>query len=80
MLTIVVLLFGALLVRIISQKISNPIIQLAEESKITMFHLKSKSPLKTMIKEISYLDKALSTLRSSLTSFQRYVPHSLVKN
>ncbi|AUH73443.1 adenylate/guanylate cyclase domain-containing protein [Legionella sainthelensi] len=80
LLTIVVLLFGALLVRIISQKISNPIIQLAEESKkITMFHLKSKSPLKTMIKEISYLDKALSTLRSSLTSFQRYVPHSLVK-
>ncbi|KTD59744.1 adenylate cyclase [Legionella sainthelensi] len=80
LLTIVVLFFGTLLVRIISQKISNPIIQLAEESKkITMFHLKSKSPLKTIIKEISYLDKALSTLRSSLTSFQRYVPHSLVK-
>ncbi|WP_115702958.1 adenylate/guanylate cyclase domain-containing protein [Legionella sainthelensi] len=80
LLTIVVLFFGALLVRIISQKISNPIIQLAEESKkITMFNLKSKSPLQTMIKEISYLDKALSTLRSSLTSFQRYVPHSLVK-
>lgn len=80
LLTILVLFIGALLVRIVSQKISNPIIQLAEESKkITMFHLKAKSPLKTMIKEISYLDKALSTLRSSLTSFQRYVPHSLVK-
>ncbi|QEY52059.1 adenylate/guanylate cyclase domain-containing protein [Legionella longbeachae] len=80
LLTVLVLFIGAILVRFVSQKISNPIIQLAEESKkITMFNLKSKSPLKTIIKEISYLDKALSTLRSSLTSFQRYVPHSLVK-
>ncbi|MFJ1268231.1 adenylate/guanylate cyclase domain-containing protein [Legionella lytica] len=80
LLTILILLIGAILVRIISQKISNPIIQLAEEAQqITLFNFKEKRPLKTMIKEIGYLDKALSTLESSLTSFQRYVPRSVVK-
>ncbi|USQ15259.1 adenylate/guanylate cyclase domain-containing protein (plasmid) [Legionella lytica] len=80
LLTILILLIGAIFVRIISRKISNPIIQLAEESKqITMFNFKEKVPVKTMIKEISYLDKALSTLWSSLVSFQRYVPYSVVR-
>lgn len=80
LLTILILLIGAIFVRIISRKISNPIIQLAEESKqITMFNFKEKLPVKTMIKEISYLDKALSTLWSSLVSFQRYVPYSVVR-
>ncbi|PWY56265.1 adenylate/guanylate cyclase domain-containing protein [Legionella qingyii] len=80
LLTIFVLFIGVMLVRIVSQRISTPIIQLAEEAKkIRMFNLGSRPLLKTMIKEVSYLDRALFTLRSSLTSFQRYVPRSLVK-
>lgn len=80
LLTILVLLIGTILVRIVSQRISNPIIQLTEEAKeITMLNLKPRPLLKTRIKEISYMDRTLSTLRSSLTSFQRYVPSSLVK-
>ncbi|KGP63500.1 adenylate cyclase [Legionella norrlandica] len=80
LLTILVLFIGTILVRIVSQRISNPIIQLTEEAKeITLLNLKPRPLLKTMIKEISYMDKTLSTLRSSLTSFQRYVPSSLVK-
>ncbi|HHP1207539.1 TPA: adenylate/guanylate cyclase domain-containing protein [Legionella pneumophila] len=80
LLTILVLLIGTLLVRIVSQRISNPIIQLTEEAKeITMLNLKPRPLLKTRIKEVSYMDKTLSSLRSSLASFQRYVPGSLVK-
>ncbi|WP_195913183.1 adenylate/guanylate cyclase domain-containing protein, partial [Legionella pneumophila] len=80
LLTILVLLIGTLLVRIVSQRISNPIIQLTEEAKeITMLNLKPRPLLKTRIKEVSYMDKTLSSMRSSLASFQRYVPGSLVK-
>ncbi|VEG91818.1 adenylate cyclase [Legionella spiritensis] len=79
-LTVMVLLLGTLLVRIVSQRISHPIMQLTKEAEeLTMLDLKPRPLLKTMIKEISFMDKALSTLRSSLTSFQRYVPNTLVR-
>ncbi|STX29675.1 guanylate cyclase [Legionella beliardensis] len=80
LLAIVILLLGVLVVRYFSQKISRPIIHLAREAQeITRLNLKPKPLLKTMIKEISYMDKSLSNLRTSLNSFQRYVPRSLVK-
>ena len=79
-LTIIVLFIGALMARYISKKISHPIIQLAKETEeITKLNLKHFSSLHTVIKEISYMDKSLAAMRSSLASFQRYLPHSLVK-
>jgi adenylate cyclase len=79
-LTIVILFFGILVARYVSQKISRPIIQLSKEAQeITQLNLKPSPLLKTMIKEISYMDESLSNMRSSLISFQRYVPSSLVK-
>ncbi|WP_233579689.1 adenylate/guanylate cyclase domain-containing protein [Legionella septentrionalis] len=79
-LTLVVLLIGIIIVRYISQKISQPIIQLAEEAnEITRLNLEPREPLDTIIKEISYMDRTLMRMRSSLLSFQRYVPGSLVR-
>nr|WP_242601660.1 adenylate/guanylate cyclase domain-containing protein [Legionella londiniensis] len=79
-LTILVLIIGAFIARFLSQRISKPIIQLANDAQeITRLNLTPKPLLNTIIKEISYMDQTLSTLRSSLTSFQRYVPSSLVK-
>lgn len=75
-----ILILGVLIARLVSQKISRPIIKLSKEAQeITQLNLEPKPLLKTMIKEISYMDKSLSNMRSSLASFQRYVPSSLVK-
>ncbi|WP_131793544.1 adenylate/guanylate cyclase domain-containing protein [Legionella brunensis] len=80
LLTLLILFLGILIVRYISQKISRPIIYLAKEAKeITRLDLTPRPLLKTIIREISYMDKSLKAVRSSLTSFQRYVPSSLVK-
>jgi adenylate cyclase len=80
LLTFIVLFVGTLIVRYISKKISHPIIQLAEEAEqITELNLSPRPLLKTVIKEISYMDKSLSNMRTSLASFQRYIPSSLVK-
>ena len=79
-LTIISLLAGIMVVRYISQRISRPIIQLADEAKaITELNLTQPSKINTIIREISYMNEAFSALRSSLKSFQRYVPSSLVK-
>lgn len=78
--TLMVLFIGILLARYISQKISNPIIQLAKETEeITKLNLKRPASLHSVIKEISYMDRSLAAMRSSLASFQRYLPRSLVK-
>lgn len=80
LLTFIVLFIGALIARYISRKISHPIIQLAKEAEeITQLNLSPRPLLKTVIKEISYMDKSLSNMRTSLASFQRYIPSSLVK-
>ncbi|MCL9683536.1 adenylate/guanylate cyclase domain-containing protein [Legionella maioricensis] len=80
LLTFIVLFIGALIARYISKKISHPIIELAQEAEeITKLNLRPRPLLKTMIKEISYMDKSLSNMRTSLASFQRYIPSSLVK-
>ncbi|WP_245183334.1 adenylate/guanylate cyclase domain-containing protein [Legionella israelensis] len=80
LLTIFILFIGIIIVRYISQKISRPIIQLAREAKkIKKLELKPQPPLKTRIKEISYMDRSLTAVRSGLSSFERYVPKSLVK-
>lgn len=79
-LTVFILILGVLIARFVSQKISRPIIKLSKDAQeITRLELTPKPLLKTMIKEISYMDKSLSNMRSSLASFQRYVPSSLVK-
>lgn len=82
LLTIISLLGGIMIVRYISQHISDPIIQLANEAKaITELNLNNPvSPSHTLIKETSYMNDAFAAMRSSLKSFQRYVPSSLVKN
>ncbi len=79
-LAIISLLAGIMVVRYISQRISHPIIQLADEAKaITELNLTQPTTINTVIKEISYMNEAFSAMRSSLKSFQRYVPSSLVK-
>ncbi|CDZ79328.1 Adenylate cyclase 1 [Legionella massiliensis] len=79
-LAILILLLGTLVARYVSQKISKPIIQIAKETQeITSLNLEPRPLLKTIIKEISYMDKSLVNMRASLLSFQRYVPSSLVK-
>ncbi|MCC5791424.1 MAG: adenylate/guanylate cyclase domain-containing protein [Legionellaceae bacterium] len=78
--TLAVLFLGTLLARYIAGRISLPIIQLTSEVKdITQLRLAPRPFIKTRIKEISDMNKNMALMRSSLMSFQRYVPHSLVK-
>lgn len=77
--TLLILLLGALLVRYISKKISTPIIYLSKQAqKITKLDLTPSPLLKTVIKEVHQLDLSLYNMRISLSSFQRYLPSSLV--
>ncbi|MCW8451464.1 adenylate/guanylate cyclase domain-containing protein [Legionella quinlivanii] len=78
--TACVLLLGILIARIFSQRISKPIIQIANEAQqIARLEIQPRPPIKTLIKEINYMDTSLTHMQSSLLSFQRYVPSSLVK-
>lgn len=80
LLTSLVLLLGIFIARVFSQRISKPIIQIANEAQqIARLELSQRPPIKTMIKEINYMDTSLSHMQSSLLSFQRYVPRSLVR-
>lgn len=79
-LTIVVLLLGAFIARVISRKISQPITQLVQEAKtIQKLNLDGSFDVDTRIKEIHAITHAFKAMKSSLKSFQSYVPTTLVK-
>lgn len=80
LLTIISLLIGVILIHYISQKISKPIMLLADRAKaLTEFAPTQPIVLHSIIKEINYMNRALVAMHKSLASFQRYVPKSLVK-
>lgn len=75
-----ILLFGGLLISELSSRISNPIKTLANQTdKIRHFDLEQDQKVKSRIKEVFMLSNAITVMRSSLKSFKKYVPTSLVR-
>lgn len=80
---VIVLVFMLLAVVIISfltDLISIPIIQLAEETKkISNFNLDNVKQINSSIQEIDVMNKAVLSATKGLKTFKKYVPHSLVQ-
>ena len=80
--TFIVLLFGIVLICLISGNISRPITRLTKNAMhICELNLNKIENIKAShIKEVSYLQYAFMDIKQSLQSFIRYVPFSLVQN
>jgi adenylate cyclase len=75
-----VLVISSLIIAYFAQKISAPIVTLANEvNKITQLELESETRVKSNIKEIFLIDHSIAALRRALRSFARYVPKAVVK-
>lgn len=77
---IFVMLIGLIFVSIIATRISRPIIKLADEAEsIKNFTSLKLSAIRSIIREVIYLQNALNSLKNGLRSFELYIPTSLVK-
>lgn len=75
-----ILLVGLLIIAKLSSQIVRPLKNLTDEAeKIKNFNLNKKSVVKSHIKEIILLTKALNAMKKGLQSFQKYVPATLVR-
>ena len=75
-----ILLLAAILVVYFSKRISSPIVLLAKETdKIRHFDLDSKVHIHSNIKELRLMDSSISSLRTAIRSFARYMPKEVVK-
>lgn len=72
---IITLLAGFYLAARISKSLSHLSIEI---NKVQNFDLESQVRVKSIIKEIAQVDKAVVSMRSSLKSFKKYVPSDLV--
>jgi adenylate cyclase len=77
---LVILLISVLLAILLARAISKPIKLLtAETRRISDFHLEDSPPIKTRIKEIQLMGRAVAAMRTGLRAFRRYVPAELVR-
>jgi len=77
---LLVLITGILIANIISNRITQPIKEIAEGAKaIEKFELEKIVTISSNIKEINTLSKAFETMKKGLQSFERYVPTVLIK-
>lgn len=77
---VLILVISALIVWYLSNLISKPIINLADQVKqITYTNSFASTHIQSKIKEINYMQDAFNTMKRSLKSFARYVPFSLVR-
>ncbi len=75
-----ILLVSVGLITLLAQRISYPIVQLAQQAnRITHFDLSEPKPVHSGISEIQLLQNSISTMRRSLSSFGKFVPRSLVR-
>jgi adenylate cyclase len=76
----IILLLGIYLVSMIITRIVRPMNQLADETEhIKKFELNEDIHIQSRIKEVMLLTNALSAMKKSLRSFQKYVPATLVR-
>jgi adenylate cyclase len=77
---LVILGISIFLAILLARSISNPIkVLTAETNKIKDFRLEDSPPIKSRIKEIQLMDKAVAAMRTGLQAFRRYVPAELVR-
>lgn len=78
--SLLILIFGSIVVIYFSKKISNPIVTLSGEiDKIRQLNLESNVRVQSNIKEIQIMDSSIASMRAALASFGRYVPKEVVK-
>ncbi len=71
---------SCLLILLLSQRISRPILSLVEETeRIQNLDIKGDLTLKSSVLEIQMMINAITSMRNSLLSFSKFVPKSLVK-
>lgn len=75
-----ILLISVFLAILLARGISKPIRLLTEETgKIRDFHLENGQVIKSRIKEIQLMNRAVAAMRTGLQAFRRYVPAELVR-
>ena len=75
-----ILLISILMAIFLARAISQPIKLLTVETKkISDFHLEDAPPIKSWIKEIQLMGRAVAAMRTGLQAFRRYVPAELVR-
>ena len=75
-----ILSLGILLASIFSKLISKPMeILVNETNNIKNFHLEGDTAVKSIIKEVDHLAKAVQSMKINLRSFQKYVPATIVR-
>jgi adenylate cyclase len=75
-----VLIISITLAILLSRSISKPIRLLTRETaSIKNFHLDDKIVIKSHIREIQLMSKAIAAMKSGLQAFRRYVPAELVR-
>jgi len=75
-----ILLLAVFIAVLISRSISGPIVRLAEETeKIKSLHLDEEIDIRSPVKEIQLMSNALSSMKTGLKAFERYVPAALVR-
>lgn len=78
--SVVIFVFAAAMIYIISRNISAPIRLVAHElEKIANFEIDVKKPIQSHYYEISLMNHALTNMKRSLRDFGRFVPKALVR-
>jgi adenylate cyclase len=78
--SLIILIFGVLLVSKFVESIINPLKLLIKETvKIKNFDLESSLTIKSRIKEVIQLSDAIKTMKHGLKAFEYYVPSKLVR-
>ena len=77
----IAVVLGIIFSIIFSSRISRPIVKLAKDAElICQLRLMEVKQLYSRIKEICYMADSFMKMKSALSSFQRYMPTTLVKN
>lgn len=80
LISIVIFIISIIFIIILSRNISRPIVLLAKEAnKIQNFDLDHGKEIHSNITEIKLLNNSISTMRSSLQAFGKFVPKGIVR-
>jgi adenylate cyclase len=80
LMSLAILIIAIIIAIFVSRSISRPIVQLAEETqKIAHLDLDNQLKIQSPISEVQLLDDSISTMKSGLQAFKKYVPADLVR-
>lgn len=79
--TLLILFGGVFVIMVFSRQIVGSLHQLVHQTdKIKEFDLHESEPINSHIKEVTYLESGITSMRKGLRAFQKYVPEDLVRN